>query len=57
LQRYWLWLGQIEQFCQLLAPLLPLLLELLRLLLAVLLQWPLELGTDRRMFSLPFFLL
>ena len=57
MQRYWLWLGRIEQFRQLLAPLLLLLLELLRLLLAVLLQQPLELGTGHRMPFLPFFLL
>ena len=55
LRRYWLWLGLVEQFRQLLVPLLLLLLELMRLLLAVLLQQPLELGTGRRMPFLPFF--
>ena len=48
-------MGRIEQFRQLLAPLLLLLLELLRLLLTVLLQQPLELGASRRTPFLPFF--
>jgi len=50
-------MGRIEQFRQLLAPLLLLLLELPRLLLAVLLRRSLELGTGHRMPFLLLFLL
>ena len=49
--------GRLEQFLQLLAPLLLLLLELLQLLLTVLLQQLLELGTCWRLSLLSFFLL
>jgi len=49
--------GRLEQFLQLLAPLLLLLLELLQLLLTVLLQQLLELGTCWWLSLLSFFLL
>jgi len=49
--------GRLEQFLQLLAPLLLLLLELLQFLLTVLLQQLLELGTGWQMPFLSFFLL
>jgi len=48
-------LGRIKRFRQLLAPLLLLLLELLRLLLTVLLLQPLELGAGHRTPFFPFF--